>query len=102
MILPPEIRDLVYQKMLITVAWYQPKGGNGVWWRIGLEYQVPSQAIKATNPLTSDNWYYLETKLRSGFRIHGASQAIRGEVAALLARQNMPPRYVLVRPDHHY
>ncbi len=102
MILPPEIRDTIFKDLLVTVAWYQPIGGNGVWWRIGGEFQVPPQAIQATYPLTRDNWYYLETKLQSGVRIREASQDIREEITAMLARQNRAPCYVLVRPEHHY
>jgi hypothetical protein len=59
MILPSEIRDIVYKEMLVTVAWYQPLGGDGAWWKISFEYQVPPNAIQTTYPLTNDSWYYL-------------------------------------------
>jgi hypothetical protein len=43
--LPPEIRDMIYEQLL--VIWHQPQGGNGVWWRFSYPEPDISQMVRA-------------------------------------------------------
>lgn len=43
--LPPEIRDMIYEQLL--VMWHQPQGGNGVWWRFSYPEPDISQMVRA-------------------------------------------------------